>query len=106
MQTRFILSFFVALSIPSTTFSVGNAGQMTLESMSDLPLLSLAWGQKPQLAEHFSFRHMSRYAVVGLSSSLPLSNPNTIAEPIETRNLSGKHVSVILMYPTFLDSTT
>jgi hypothetical protein len=87
--------------MPSTTFSVGNAGQVTLESLSALPLLALAWGQKPQLAEHFSFRHMSRYTVVGLASSLPFSKPITMAEPVETRTLSGKHVSVILGAPTF-----
>ena len=105
MQTRFIAPAFAVLSIPSTAFSVTNAGQVTLESMSALPLLSLAWGQKPQLAEHFSFRHTNRYEVVGLASSLPLSKPNTIAEPVETRTLSGKHVLVIWGHPTFLDST-
>ena len=85
MQTRFIDPTLALLFIASTTSPVGNVGQVTLESLSALPLLSLAWGQKPQLAEHFSFRHMSKYAVVGLVPSFPFNNPSTIAEPVETR---------------------
>jgi len=72
--------------------------------MSALPLLILAWGQKPQLAEHFSFRQVSRYMVVGLASSLPLSNPRTMAEPVETRILSGIDALVIKEHQTFLET--
>ena len=104
MQTRFIASRLVFFSILSTTCFVGNVGQVTLESLSALPLLCLAWGQKPQLAEHFSFRHISRYAVVGLASTLPFNKPSTMAEPVETRIFSGKHVEVILWHQTFLKS--
>jgi hypothetical protein len=41
---------FVARAVK--TFDVGKVGQVTLERSSVLLLLSLAWGQKPQLAVH------------------------------------------------------
>ena len=40
--------------------------------------------------------------VVGGASSLPFNNPNTMAEPTETRVLSGTSCSV-LMFASFLD---
>lgn len=40
--------------------------------------------------------------VVGLASSLPLNKPSTMAEPMETRILSGKDVLVIKEHRTFL----
>jgi hypothetical protein len=38
-----------------------------------------------------------------LASSLPRNNPSTIAEPVETRILSGRHASVIAEHQQFLN---
>ena len=103
MHTRFIVPSVTLPVIPSTTRLVGNVGHVTLESMSALPLVFLAWGQKPQLAEHFSFRHINRYIVVGLASILPFSNPSTMAEPAETRIFSERPASVIEYPEPFCD---
>ena len=103
MQTRFVAPSFTFLAIPSTTCLVENVGHVTLESMSALPLVLLAWGQKPQLAEHFSFRHINKYIVVGLASIFPFSNPSTMAEPAETRIFSERDVPVIEIRQTFFE---
>ena len=84
-----MLSFFTASSILESTCSVGKRGQVTLESMSALLLLVLAWGQKPQLAEHRPLLYVRRYAVVGKASSLPCIRLSTMAEPTETRIILG-----------------
>jgi len=42
--------------------------------------------------------------VVGLASSLPLNKPSTMAEPVETRILSGVDALVIKEHRTFLES--
>lgn len=74
----------------SMTSRVGYEGHETLESMSALPLLSLACGQKAQLALHLTFLYVIKYAVVGAASSLPFASPSTIAEPAETRICVGR----------------
>jgi len=42
--------------------------------------------------------------VVGLASSLPLNKPSIMAEPVETRILSGIDALVINEHRTFLES--
>ena len=42
--------------------------------------------------------------VVGLASSLPFNKPSTMAEPVETRILSGVDASVIEEHRKFLES--
>ena len=42
--------------------------------------------------------------VVGLASSLPFNKPRIMAEPVETRILSGVDAQVIKEHRTFLES--
>jgi hypothetical protein len=99
MHTRFVSPFSKALPMPSMTKGVGYEGHETLESMSALPLLSLACGQKAQFALHLAFLNVIKYVVVGAASSLPLASPSTIAEPAETRICFGT-CNMFFMTPT------
>ena len=56
MHTRFTVPFSVDDAIFSVTCLVEKGGHVTRASMSARLLLVLAWGQKPQLAEHFPSR--------------------------------------------------
>ena len=94
MQTRLIFPCFAFAVSAVTTFGVGRVGHDTLERSSVLLLLALAWGQKPQLAEHLPALYVIRYAVVGCASNLPSKSPRTMAVPNETRICSGKPVWV------------
>ena len=73
---------------------MAKAGQETLESISALLRLVLAWGQKRQLAVHLPGLYVMRYAVVGAAFSLPSKSSRTIAEPMETRICLGRSASV------------
>lgn len=77
MQTLPILEFLLS---PSRTSSNVNSGQLTLETLSDLPT---DWGQKIHLPLH-SPRLKKKYPVVGGTLCHPLTNPNSIAVPIDT----------------------
>ena len=92
MHIRLIFSFFFAVLRAFRTFSVGKVGHVTLERSSVLLLLALAWGQKPQFAEHLPVLYVMRYAVVGSASNFPSRRPRTMAVPTETRTCVGSSV--------------
>lgn len=92
MQTRLIFSSFAMAERAARTFGVEKVGHDTLERSLVLLLLALAWGQKPQLAEHLPVLYVIRYAVVGCASNLPFKSPRTMAVPNETRICSGNPV--------------